>query len=109
MNSDESLRVYTRRINRVIDHIRTNLADDLSLDRLSNVANFSKYYFHRIFKAVTGENVNAFVGRLRIEKSAFMLLYKETKGSKSFSSIIGIASHSNGLAMHTRIRGGNVK
>ncbi len=64
---------YTARINRVIDFIENNLDEDLSLKRLSAVANFSEYHFHRIFKSMTGETLNGFVNRIRLEKSASFL------------------------------------
>jgi AraC family transcriptional regulator len=92
LNEDESVKVYMRRINRVIDHVKANLDGDLSLDRLSGIANFSKYYFHRIFKAVIGENVNAYVGRQRVEKSAFMLLYNPSQSITSIAYDAGFSS-----------------
>lgn len=72
---DDSKQIYVSRINRVIDYIKSNLDGDLSLEQLAPVAHFSKFYFHRIFKAVAGENLNGFVGRMRIERSAFKLIY----------------------------------
>lgn len=94
MNEDESVKAYMRRINRVIDHIKANLDGDLSLDRLSDIANFSKYYFHRIFKVVTGENLNAYVRRLRVEKSAFMLLHNPSQSITSIAYDSGFSSPS---------------
>src|SRR6185295_12090368 len=59
--------------NRVIDHIRGHLADELSLSRLARVAAFSPFHFHRVFRAITGETVFGFIQRLRIEKAAAAL------------------------------------
>jgi AraC family transcriptional regulator len=64
---------YERRVNRVIDHIREHLAEDLPLTALAGVAGFSPFHFHRVFRAVTGETVAGFVQRLRIEKAAAAL------------------------------------
>ena len=64
---------YTRRVNRVVDHVRQHLADDLSLATLAHLAAFSPFHFHRIFRAVTGETVFGFIQRLRIEKAAVAL------------------------------------
>lgn len=72
---EDSKQIYISRINRVIDYIKSNLDGDLSLERLAPVAHFSKFYFHRIFKAVAGENLNGFVSRMRVERSAFKLIY----------------------------------
>jgi AraC family transcriptional regulator len=70
---------YTRRIDRVIDHLRENLDQPLKLADLAKVACFSEYHFHRIFGALTGETLNDFTNRLRLEKAARLL--KRTRRS----------------------------
>ncbi len=65
---------YLARIHRVMDHVERNLAQPLQLEDLARVAHFSPFHFHRIFSAMTGETVQRFVARLRIEKAASMLL-----------------------------------
>ena len=68
------LQEYTARINRTIDYIEKNIAEgDLSLKRLSSVAGFSPFHFHRIFAGMMGETLNQFIQRVRVEKSAMML------------------------------------
>jgi AraC family transcriptional regulator len=66
---------YEKRINRVIDHIRDHLAEDLTLAQLARVAAFSPFHFHRIFRAVTGETLFAFIQRLRLERAALALVH----------------------------------
>jgi AraC-like DNA-binding protein len=70
---------YIARINRVQDFVKSNLDGDLSLDRLSAIACFSKFYFNRIFKAVAGESLNDYVNRARVEASAFTLMRRAHK------------------------------
>lgn len=65
--------IYLQRINTVIDYIYEHPAEDLSLSRLAQVACFSPFHFHRIFKALTGETVNQCVTRLRLESAAVLL------------------------------------
>src|SRR5262245_52664598 len=65
---------YEKRVNRVIDHIREHLADELTLAALARVAAFSPFHFHRIFAAITGETLFEFIHRQRIEKAAGALL-----------------------------------
>src|SRR5689334_15799884 len=65
---------YRHRVNRVIDYIQEHRAEELSLEVLAQVAAFSPYHFHRIFKAMTGENLKELVQRLRLEWAASMLL-----------------------------------
>ena len=64
---------YTARINKVLDHIDRHLHQELSLDELARVANFSRYHFHRIFSAMVGEPLNQFIQRIRLEKAATQL------------------------------------
>jgi AraC family transcriptional regulator len=64
---------YEQRVNRVIDHIRDHLADELSLEQLARVAAFSPFHFHRIFHGVTGETLFGFIHRVRIERAATAL------------------------------------
>jgi AraC family transcriptional regulator len=64
---------YEQRVNRVIDHVRTHLAEELSLATLARVAAFSPFHFHRVFRAVTGETLFGFIQRQRIEKAASAL------------------------------------
>ncbi|HYW70546.1 MAG TPA: AraC family transcriptional regulator [Pyrinomonadaceae bacterium] len=68
---------YTQRINRVIDYLRLNLDRQVKLDELAKVACFSEFHFHRIFSAVSGETLNNFTNRLRLEKAARLLRYSE--------------------------------
>lgn len=41
------------------------------------MASFSEFHFHRIFGAVSGETLNNFTNRLRLEKAARLLRYSE--------------------------------
>ena len=65
---------YQSRINRVFDYVEANLGTDLDLATLAGVATFSPYHFHRIFRAMVGETLNQFIGRVRVEKAAALLL-----------------------------------
>jgi AraC family transcriptional regulator len=64
---------YTQRINLVLDYINTHISEDLPLARLAEVAGFSTFHFHRIFKTCMGENLNSFVVRQRLERAAALL------------------------------------
>ncbi len=72
-NQEASQQIYRARINRVIDHITENLAEELSLKQLAAVANFSEFHFHRLFRALINESLNEFVTRLRLEKALRLL------------------------------------
>ena len=57
--------------------MRSHLDRSPSLDELAGVACLSSFHFHRVFTALTGETVNAFTNRLRLEKAARLLKYSE--------------------------------
>lgn len=67
---------YKNRINRVFEFIDKNLESDLSLNTVSEIAFFSSFHFHRVFKFVTEQTLHEYVKRRRIEKSASDLLHK---------------------------------
>lgn len=69
---------YISRINRVFDYIDENLHEDLSLNTLAEVAFFSPFHFHRIFRYITGETVNQYVNRRKVEKAAADLMHTTT-------------------------------
>ncbi|MCL3782030.1 AraC family transcriptional regulator [Prolixibacteraceae bacterium JC049] len=64
---------YSQRVELVIDYIEENIDSKLHLEQLAEVALFSKYHFHRIFKSVTGDSLNTYIKRLRMVK-AYRLL-----------------------------------
>jgi AraC-like DNA-binding protein/DNA gyrase inhibitor GyrI len=60
-------------VNRVLDYIGEHLEEELSLTRLSEVGCFSRFHFHRIFQAVTGETLNNHVRRVRLERAVSLM------------------------------------
>ena len=64
---------YQRQLDAVTDYIYTHLDDDLSLETLAQVSGFSRYHWHRIYRAVRGETAAQTVRRLRLERAAAML------------------------------------
>jgi len=66
---------YAKRINMVVEYIGRNLDEEITLDELAEISKFSIYHFHRIFRAIVGESVGAFVVRMRVETAARLLRY----------------------------------
>jgi len=119
---NKSNEIYKRRINQVIDYVNNNLEKSISLEELASVAFFSPFHFHRIFMAVTGESVNYFTNRIRLEKTARLLKFSNypiadiamTCGfsspptfSRAFKQYFGISPSSyrnNGKIENSKIR-----
>ena len=64
---------YEKRVNRAVDHVRAHLGEPLTLAGLARVAAFSPFHFHRVFRALRGETLSAYVQRQRIERAAGLL------------------------------------
>lgn len=64
---------YARRINRVLNYIDAHLDQPLDGAQLADIANFSRFHFHRIFAAWMGETLGSYAQRRRLEKAAFRL------------------------------------
>ncbi len=65
---------YVSRINKTFDYIESNIEKQMTLEELATVANFSKFHFNRIFYSIVGETPFQFIMRVRIEKSAILIL-----------------------------------
>lgn len=89
---------YLVRLNRVLDYIHANIDQPLPLEVLSDVAGFSPFHFHRLFKALTTETLNDYVQRIRIEKAANLLCYDPRRSILD----IAIACGFSGAAVFTR-------
>jgi AraC family transcriptional regulator len=94
--SDNNLKnEYLSRLNRTIDYIHSHSHEDLSLEKLADVACFSKFHFHRIFKAIQGETVNEFVQRIRLEKAWAQLMLHRYKPITDIALDTGFSSSQN--------------
>ncbi|MEM8826671.1 MAG: AraC family transcriptional regulator [Pseudomonadota bacterium] len=68
---------YFKRIERVRTHILEHLDEPLDLDRLADIACLSRFHWHRIYRAMTGETIAASVRRLRLDRAAEELAHGE--------------------------------
>ncbi|MGN7457343.1 AraC family transcriptional regulator [Paenibacillus pasadenensis] len=75
-----------------MNYIENHLEENLSLASLSRIAAFSPFHFHRIFKAIVGENVNEYVKRIRMEKSTQYLVNRSDLSITEIASACGFTS-----------------
>ncbi|GLQ51300.1 GyrI-like domain-containing protein [Dyella flava] len=75
--TETSTDAYRARFQKVLAYIDTHLSEDLSLDRLSNVAAFSKHHFLRQFSALFGIGVYQYVQRSRLKRASHQLAFRE--------------------------------
>lgn len=65
--------VYEARIERVIAYIHEHMDEPLDLDHLADVACLSRFHWHRIYRAVSGETVAQTLRRVRLARAGFDL------------------------------------
>lgn len=89
----EITNTYIQRINTVFTYIEEHLEDDLSLASIAEIANFSSYHFHRIFKAISKEPLNSYINRKRVEKAAGLLYRNKQLSVSDVYLQCGFSSH----------------
>ncbi|MBT2969598.1 MAG: AraC family transcriptional regulator [Candidatus Thiodiazotropha sp. (ex Ctena orbiculata)] len=65
---------YRQRVIRVVEYIYDHLDADLNVHRLAEVAYMSPYHFHRIYRELAQETLNASIRRLRLHRAAGELI-----------------------------------
>lgn len=68
--------LYRLCVEAALEYIDNNISSDLSLQSISDVAGFSLYHFHRIFRAITGKNLHEYILIRRLNLAASQLLYE---------------------------------
>ncbi len=64
---------YARRFSQVFDFIDRHLAEPLPIERLSRVAHFSKFHFHRQFTHYAGVTVGRYILLARLRRASYRL------------------------------------
>lgn len=75
---------YLRKIDLVINYIENNIKEEMSIEELAQMANLSKFYFHRIFSSTAKISLMEYIKMRRISNAALELV-------NSNKSIIEIA------------------
>jgi len=83
---------YRRSINAAINFILKNLNEDLSLESLARIANYSPFHFQKIFKQATGESPKQFIIRMRLETAAHSLVMHDHKSITEVAIDSGFSS-----------------
>lgn len=83
---------YERQLDAVTRHIYEHLDEDLTHARLAEVARFSDFHWHRVYRSFRGETAAATVRRLRLQRAAGWLANSDRSiawisRSSGFSSV----------------------
>lgn len=68
---------YAARFNRVFEYIDRHLGEVLTVELLSQVANFSKYHFHRQFSEYAGISVFRYLQLMRLKRASYRLAFSK--------------------------------
>jgi AraC family transcriptional regulator len=92
------------RLKQVIEYIRANIDQDLSLEKLAELVQMSTFYFARLFKQSTGYTPHQYIIRCRIEEAEYLL----RAGSLSIVEIcqqVGFQSQSHFTQLFRKYKG----
>lgn len=84
---------YGIRFRQVLEHIDAHLDEDLTVDRLSSVAAFSKYHFHRQFSLLFGIGVYRYVQLARLKRASYRLAFRDEPRIIDIALEAGYESH----------------
>jgi len=90
--SDKQNQYY---LNKAINYIIENFTKPPDLEAVAKISGFSKFHFHRQFKAFTGETLNQFIKRIRLERAAFMLVFQKHRTVTDIALSCGFSSSQN--------------
>ncbi|WP_281560535.1 AraC family transcriptional regulator [Thalassomonas sp. RHCl1] len=102
LKPDTRCKEYQRRINQAMNYISEHATESLSLDDIAQKAYFSKYHFHRIFKAFAGETVAGFTRRIRLEQAANLLYLDKAQSITKIALDYGFSSAQNFTKQFTK-------
>lgn len=86
---------YVKRVNRAIDFVRANIDQPLPLKDVAQVAHFSPFHFHRVFRAMLGETLQQFTKRLRLERALTLLSHEPGRSLTQVAIACGFQSSSD--------------
>lgn len=80
---------HLARMQRVMEYIDGHLEDELTLDVLCNVANFSKFHFHRQFTATFAVSVHDYVQLARMKRASYKLAFRDVQSVTEIAMAAG--------------------
>jgi len=68
---------YQDRFHQLLNYIDSNLDEDLTVDKLSDIACLSKYHFHRQFSSFFGITAFSYIRQARMKRASYQLAFKK--------------------------------
>ena len=73
----ETSKSHLEQINLALVYVHNNFDSNITAKDLAEVSGYSIFHFHRIFKAIVGQNINDYIRHIRLEKTSNILLYNQ--------------------------------
>ncbi|RAP58339.1 AraC family transcriptional regulator [Oleiagrimonas sp. MCCC 1A03011] len=70
---------YAQRFEAVFAHIERHFAENLTVERLSRVAHFSRFHFHRQFTQYAGISVSRYIQLTRLRNASYRLVFEDRR------------------------------
>lgn len=83
---------YKIRTDAVIDHIVKNLNNNITLDSLSKVANYSPFHLQKVFKQVIGDTPKQYIVKLRLQNALHLIVIHPQKSIFEIAMDCGFSS-----------------
>lgn len=68
---------HSASVMRVLDHVLVSRDDSKTIQELSRIARFAPFHFLRVFRSVTGESLQRYIRKLRLDYAVNQLLFTE--------------------------------
>lgn len=92
MKKSMTVKSHFEQINLALVYVQNNFSSNISAEDLAKESGYSIFHFHRIFKELTGENVNNYIRNTRLEKASNLLLYNQHKTIKMIALDCGFST-----------------
>jgi AraC family transcriptional regulator len=89
----ETKSLDSRRLNRVLEYIESNLTREITVDQLASIASLSRFHFSRMFKGATGRSPSRYIGMQRLELAKALLV--EGGSAAQVADVCRFSSESN--------------
>lgn len=83
---------HRKRIDTAIDFILKNLNSDISLAKISELANYSPFHFQKIFKETMGVSPKQYIIKLRLETTLHKMIIHNEKSIQEIALDAGFSS-----------------
>ncbi|MTI60309.1 MAG: helix-turn-helix domain-containing protein [Firmicutes bacterium] len=105
LNDKNKQNEQLERLKNVFEYVEKYYTDDITLNKVADVANYSVYYFARFFKEATGMTFGQYLEHYRIGKAEWLLINERDKSITDISFDTGFNSIKTFYRVFKKIKG----